>query len=101
MNAAPRAIDFANAAATELAAELDRLALERAHAVSFRDLEGDICELSLMAAIADREIEDVLDQLDPGGEGHSRCSFAIGHLRQMIDAFKARYYARFETARPV
>lgn len=95
MNMMPKATDFTNS--TTVARPFDGK-----HAESFRDLEGDICDLSAMAWLASREIDGVLESartelLD--NDGYDRVSFAIGHLRQMIDALKQSYYQRFEAAR--
>lgn len=68
---------------------------------SFRDLEPDICNLALMARLALREIENVLDGLasaDPEREGYDRGMFAVGHLDDMIENLKRRYYEQYEAA---
>jgi hypothetical protein len=101
MNAVPKATDFANSVATALP-DFDHANMDTKHAESFRDLEGRICELSLMQRLAYREIESVLEQLaaaDHEREGYDRATFAMGHLGDMIDALKRRYYAEFEAAR--
>ncbi len=75
---------------------------DASHAKSFRDLEGDICDLSLMAELAADRIESILDsfsEADPDQRGYERGTFAILHLRRMIDALKAKYYAEWQAAR--
>lgn len=70
-----------------------------AHGESFRDLEGDICELALMAKLASREIEGVLDDVAAGTDQYERGTFAITHLCEMIERLKASYYEQFAAGR--
>lgn len=72
---------------------------DRKQAESFRDLEGALCELSLMARLASREIEGVLEEVAGGSDAYERGNFAIMHLCDMIEALKCRYYAEFAAAR--
>lgn len=104
MNTIPKKADLANSIVlvTAAAVNFDRNSFNAKHAESFRDLEGDICDLSAMASLAAREIDDILEEARTGplnGEGYDRASFAIGHLRQMIDALKQSYYEQFEAGR--
>ncbi|ACF01578.1 hypothetical protein Rpal_3072 [Rhodopseudomonas palustris TIE-1] len=65
------------------------------HGKSFRDLEGDIYDLSLMAKLASREIECLLDDVAAGTECYDRGTFVVQHLCDMIETIKGRYYAKY------
>lgn len=67
------------------------------HGKSFRDLESDIYDLSLMAKLASREIESLLDDVAAGTECYDRGTFVVQHLSDMVEAIKGRYYAKFKT----
>lgn len=75
---------------------------DNVHAEAFRDFEGDLCDLDLMARLASREAEDVLDAAQSApisGDDYERATFAITHLQQMISAMKTRYYEQFAAGR--
>jgi hypothetical protein len=63
--------------------------VNKLHSEAFRNLEGGICDCATMAMIA---AQMVLAEDD----GTNReLIFAVCHVSEMLDAFKASYYARW------
>ena len=57
------------------------------HATAFRDLEPTICDCVSMAKIAAQMVITKDDGTD------RELVFAVAHVSEMLDAFKASYYA--------
>jgi hypothetical protein len=61
---------------------------DRLHAEAFRDLEPGICDCTTMAKIA-AHIALSANTAD------CELVFAVAHVSEMLDAFKAQYYAAY------
>jgi hypothetical protein len=61
---------------------------DRLHAEAFRDLEPGICDCTTMAKIA-AHIALSANTAD------CELVFAVAHVSEMLDAFKAHYYAAY------
>jgi hypothetical protein len=61
---------------------------DRLHAEAFRDLEPGICDCTTMAKIA-AQIALSTNTTD------RELVFAVAHVSEMLDAFKANYYAAY------
>jgi hypothetical protein len=64
-------------------AKIDHAAIEAKRAKAYRDMESLVCDLVNMGTIA-------MDQFD---KDHGLFVFAVGKLEDMLNEFKAHYYA--------
>jgi hypothetical protein len=69
-------------------AEVDKL-----HSEAFRDLEEGICDCATMAKIAAQTV------LTDDDGTNRELIFAVCHVSEMLDAFKASYYAAWHGER--
>jgi hypothetical protein len=66
---------------------------DRRHAEAFCDLESGICDCATMAKIAAQMMLGKDDGTD------RELVFAVAHVSEMLDAFKANYYAAWHGER--